>query len=78
MFLHKWLGRLKWNGSFKTEDSTKIEHRSPSDKHIANINEKIESKIRPLVARVSRVEQSNVHIFRRLDEIRRAIDELKY
>ena len=67
LFLRKGLSGIIWNGSLKKR--TEIKPKPTTDN--ADINEKIEAKVRPLVVRISMVEQ-------KLDEIMTKIHGLKY
>ena len=78
MFLHKGLTSLIWNRSSKREDTTDKKHKLTTVKPTGDIDEKIETKMRPLIERMSRLEQNDINIFKKLDEIMRKIDGLKY
>ena len=78
LFLHKRLISIKWNRSFKRDSKNNVEPNSDADKLCADKNEKIEIKIRSVLARLSRVEQNDITMSKKLDKIMRAIDNLKY
>ena len=65
------------NWSFKREDKNNVRPKLTAVKLGAEKNEKNETKIRSILERLSKVEQNDIHIFKKLDDIMTAIDALK-
>ena len=78
LFLYKQLlNKLELNGSFKREDKNYVRPKLTEAKLDADKNEKNETKILSILERLSKVEQNDTRIFKKLDEKMTAIDDLK-
>ena len=74
LFLHKSLMNIKWNGTLKSENVTKVRPKSSVVDASDNDDGNLEKKMRSVLARLSRVEQDNIHISKKFDEIKNGIN----